>query len=400
MDLTNMQRHKNRALVRSQDDCQLWVQPSQALAVLPRADELELLFSFDNKPLVGCDEIAAVKTELAPEVSGTNSRRTEAGEISAKLKEILNQCLHTVDAERGVQSATHLATTAAQTPAELLLALNRVVARSSRMGLGNDSVSSEQEHLAADAQVAVPVTRRVAAFATNSRRRFVPTITKAPDGLRFESFVDGAEITKDAFGRVLEVHSAFGESLALKYDSKGNLESFYRKDSKGRVHSSGKRDRHGVVVRDPDGRALAVGESMTVDPHGCVAIHNHDGQIVSIDLVRRLHIERRKLGESARHQGAVTAVFTHDGFRMMTHFHDVSVTDGEQVLLPCDKVSRLRFYGRDGSLVEFMSEDELLALRPERVLPPASCSVKEMWRGRWQGGTAWEAVQEYLDLLV
>lgn len=226
-----------------------------------------------------------------------------------------------------------------------------------------------------------------------------PRVEILPDGQRVEYFPDGAEIVRDALGRVTEVKSAGGERLCLQYDSCGNLDSFVRTDVRSRVHSQGRRDKHGVVVRDSEGRVRAAGESMTVDPHGRLSIHNTDGQFVSLDLVRALHIERRRLPDLDGFWSTVTAVFAHDGFRMVTRFHGVAAepfAGSEWWLAGADLI---RFYGRDGSLVEFYSEDDVRRLNPARVLSPASLPIDAVFSGRHQAGTAWEAVKEYVEMI-
>ncbi|SRR5579875_714506 len=343
----------------------------------------------------------------------------EAQEITARMKAVLNQCLLMAIADSEQAFEPPLASGGSRTPEELLRALARAVAASGGARAGwrggyartaqqpeeggePDTQASEPEPPVEEgerAQAADIRSTAVAALVKRHRLRYVPAVTVTPDGLRLESFENGAEIVKDALGRVLEVKSAAGEGIALHYDQSGNLERFQRSDSAGRPHSEGQRDRHGVLVRDPDGRVRACGELMTVDPHGCLSVHNHDGQLVSLDLVRELHIERRRVGGA--HGGTITAVFARDGFRMTTHFHEVSPAgDGGPSIFSEDSRSPLRFYGRDGSLVEFASDEDLLAVRPSRVLPPGSLFVDLPWRAKRRARTAWEAVQEYLELLL
>src|SRR5262249_36878129 len=156
------------------------------------------------------------------------------------------------------------------------------------------------------------------------RSKSCPRVEVFGDGQRIEYFDNGAEIGKNALGRVTDVKSSAGERLSFQYDSCGNLDSFVRMDARAATHSEGRRDKHGIVVRDPEGRVRAAGESMTVDPLGCLCIHNFDGQFVSIDMVRGLHIERRRLPDSQGAWQMVTAVFAHDGFRMASQFYDCS----------------------------------------------------------------------------
>ena len=55
-----------------------------------------------------------------------------------------------------------------------------------------------------------------------------------------------------------------------------------------------------------------------------------------------------------------------------------------------------RFYGRDGSIIDFNSDSELEQLKPKNVLPPGSKPVPAAHRGKRQAGTAWEALREYV----
>jgi hypothetical protein len=340
-----------------------------------------------------------------------------SGDLAAQLKAVLNQCLLTeVAGADGLFQAPGLSAVS-QTPQELLRALARVVAF--KEGGANAPVGSDpsrasdrkesrldgpgalagQTFTAARRPAAAPYA--VANLIRKHRQRLLPEAETTAEGFRIERFQDGSEITKDQLGRVLFIRSSVGESISLHYDRDGNLDSFYRNDAKGRTHSVGKKDKHGVVIRDADGRARAAGESMVVDPHGCLSVHNHDGQMVSVDLVRGLHIERRRWPDGSGHMSTVTAVFAHDGFRMATHFHDVILIDEDELTaFNSEKVSPLRFYGRDGSMIEFASEEELVVVSPLKVLPPASMCVESKWRGKRQSGTAWESVQEYLELLL
>jgi hypothetical protein len=331
-------------------------------------------------------------------------------DLAAHLKAILDQCLLTSAFAGGSGDEPPGQSLKSKSPQELLKLLAGIVSASPALAdSGKDLLAPASTKVSSAAyeshEEKRPATdfdmqgQAVAALAKRHKQRFTPTVTATPDRLRFESFVNGAELTKDALGRVLEVHSPCGERLSLQYDGDGNLESFQRCDSQGRTHSICRKDGHGVVVRSADGRARAAGESLTVDPHGCLSIHNHDGQMVTIDLVRGYHIERRRLADATGHLSTITAVFAADGFRMTTHFHEVILKGGNQSYAG-EKVSPIRFYGRDGSLVEFSGEDDLLAVHPAKVLAPGSFYVCEAWRGKRQAGTAWEAVQEYLELLL
>lgn len=224
------------------------------------------------------------------------------------------------------------------------------------------------------------------------RPREEPRVEVSPDGWRVESFSVGSKIVKDVLGRVIEVHSQFGDCLYFRYGSSGYIEAFERVLANGANHSEGKRDRHGVVVRNSEGRVRAAGESMSVDPRGCFYLHTFDGQFFSVDLVTGIHVERRKVNDDYGTSRFVTSLFAHDGFRMATMFS--AAKRGTEY--GADRASRFRFYGRDGTLIEFLTEDDLYQLRPVRVCQPATYKLCKTWPNRRQAKTAWDAVHEYL----
>ncbi|HEY9783758.1 MAG TPA: hypothetical protein V6D17_00050 [Candidatus Obscuribacterales bacterium] len=224
-----------------------------------------------------------------------------------------------------------------------------------------------------------------------------PELDLLPGGRRRERFDTGAEIVKDSLGRVVEVRSPLGPVLRARYDDNGHLLFFVRTDGGGNLQSYGESDKHGVVVRDPEGRVRAAGESMAIDRVGRLSLVRRDGQFWSIDLARGLHVERRQLVDDDGNWHALTAVFGFDGFRMATRFQDMSEpSDMERSTVTSE---RIRLYGRDGSAIEFESEDDIEALRPSHVWPPGSRPVDKLYRGKWQAGTAWQAVKEYMELL-
>jgi hypothetical protein len=229
-----------------------------------------------------------------------------------------------------------------------------------------------------------------------------PSIETLPHGKRLECFDNGATLVKDALGRVIEIKSNLGPVISIHYDSEGYPDTFIRNDEAHEVHSIGERNKRGVVVRDHAGHVRAAGESMAVDPTGCLSVHTFDGQFFSIDLVRGLHIERRRLIDSTGIWYTLTAVFSSDGFRMMTRFQispdrekRKSANDAYWASMASD--GKLRFYGRDGSVIQFESEEELKQLTPSTVWPPGSRHIEPRWRGYYQAGAAWESVQEYIS---
>lgn len=233
----------------------------------------------------------------------------------------------------------------------------------------------------------------------------IPTLQMLPAGRRLESLENGAKIIKDSLGRVIEVRSPLGPILRTRYDEHGHLRFFMRTDKAGNIQSYGECDKQGVVVHDPEGRVRAAGESMAIDRVGRLSIVRKDGQFWSIDLARGLHVERRQMVDEDGQWKAITAVFAYDGFRMVTRFQSMDGREFDEES-GCFKPTigavvkeEIRLYGRDGSCVQFDSEDAIEELRPSRVWPPASRAVDKKYRNRWQAGTAWQAVREYLELL-
>ncbi|MBP9810961.1 hypothetical protein KBF38_21845 [bacterium] len=248
-----------------------------------------------------------------------------------------------------------------------------------------------------------------------------------------ETFPSGAKVVKDDIGRVQEIVSERGVCVVLGYDDKGHLSSFVRHDASGVVHSQGEVDGPGVLVRDGRGRVKAQGESMQVDARGCVSIAREDGQFWSIDLIRSVHTERRLLPDANGDWIAMTALFCSDGFRMTTRFRKVQGLESEALnhgggaresrntcatsaaasaatsaatakassfvesdFSRAEDSGTYRFYGRDGSIIDFSSDSELEQLKPKNVLPPGSKPVPAAHRGKRQAGTAWEALREYV----
>ena len=232
-----------------------------------------------------------------------------------------------------------------------------------------------------------------------------PTLQLLPAGRRLETLENGAQIVKDSLGRVIEVRSPLGPVLRTRYDDQGHLRFFVRTDKEGNIQSYGESDKQGVVVHDPEGRVRAAGESMAIDRVGRLSIVRKDGQFWSIDLARGLHVERRQMVDEDGQWKAITAVFAYDGFRMVTRFQSMDGREYDEesgCYLPTTGTvirEEIRLYGRDGSCVQFDSEAAIEELRPSRVWPPASRAVDKKYRNRWQAGTAWQAVREYLELL-
>lgn len=223
-----------------------------------------------------------------------------------------------------------------------------------------------------------------------------------PNGQRIESFHNGSMIVKDPLGRVIEVRSIYGDSLFLDYGSFGQLDAFTRLSGKGSTHSICKRDKHGVVVQDKDGRIRATGESMTIDPWGRFYLHNLGGQYFCLDLIGGIHSERRQVRQGDGRTDYITAVFAHDGFRMATLYATAEQGISKEQMPQKEQMTQgkrsvtYRFYGRDGTLLEFPNEDALKHRHPVRSLPPGTQTLNRAWLKHPQAQTAWDALHEYL----
>jgi len=233
------------------------------------------------------------------------------------------------------------------------------------------------------------------------RRAESVTVIAMPAGMRREVYRDGSFIIKDAVGRVTEVRAFDGATMSCSYDEKGHFKSFVRSDARGKIFTTGVKDRHGVVVRDEHGAVRAQGDSMTVDANGCVSIRKFDGQFWSLDVLRGIHIERRILEDASGAWNSLTALLTSDGFRMVTRFQKLQESQPAGYRrfgdwLASTEASKFRFYGRDGSMIQFNNDEDLATLRPSKIWPAGSRQVEREWVGRRQAGTAWEAVHRYI----
>ncbi|HEY9683760.1 MAG TPA: hypothetical protein V6C86_19420 [Oculatellaceae cyanobacterium] len=240
----------------------------------------------------------------------------------------------------------------------------------------------------------------------DAARRMVVGVRSLPLGRRLESHENGAVLEKDELGRVTQIRSASGEIISVYYGKDGAAEGFVRTDSKGKLHSVAECDGNGVVLRDQSGRVRAQGESLCIDPLGRISICRADGQYWSIDLARQMLSEKRRLADPSGRWNALTAVFAADGFRMMTLFQKLSPDVDKKVSSPADanriwstasvEKGSFRFYGRDGSTIEFDSEESLANLAPANVSSPAVRPIEPCWQAKHQAGTAWQSVHEYV----
>lgn len=228
------------------------------------------------------------------------------------------------------------------------------------------------------------------------KKTCTPVVHLLANSRRLEVFRNGAEMVKDALGRVVEIRSQ-GIRVSAFYDKEGRFSSFIRTNQNGSVHSVGEWDKHGVIVRDGEGRIRANGESMTLDPVGCLSVRRSDGQFWSVDFLNGMHTERRQFLDSSGMWNVLTAMFAHDGFRMLTRFQVVGDKRFEDAWSHCD--GELRFYGRDGSVIHFGSDDDVKRMRPRQVWAPGSKHIDASWRSRRQACTAWQAVQEYAEIV-
>lgn len=223
-------------------------------------------------------------------------------------------------------------------------------------------------------------------FELPMRSAKIVQVATLDDGGRQETFDNGSLIKKDALGRPTAVYAQSGECLLLHYDKNNELCEYLRVNPKGELHSIASKTANSVTVRDSQGRVRAVGDSMSVDPWGRFYLYTRDNQFFCIDLVERIHLERRRLSDS---EGAkyITAAFTHDGFRMATTYTSDTSTKGDW------RNITYRFYGRDGSLLQFNSEQELRDLQPSQAKAPGSMPVHQSWNIERQAETAWNSLR-------
>jgi hypothetical protein len=238
-------------------------------------------------------------------------------------------------------------------------------------------------------------------------RRMVVGVKNLPLGRRIESHENGAILEKDELGRVTQIRAQSGEIISVYYGRDGAPEGFVRTDARGVLHSVAECDAQGVVLRDENGRVRAAGDSLSIDPLGRISICRSDGQYWSIDLARQMLSEKRRLADPTGQWTALTAVFAADGFRMMTLFQKLTPAPGKSTVRSQDDANRIwsraavenghfRFYGRDGSTIEFTSEEALASLVPAHVSSPGVRPIEPRWRARHQAGTAWQSVHEYV----
>jgi hypothetical protein len=237
---------------------------------------------------------------------------------------------------------------------------------------------------------------------TNRNRIWQRPLSKPPDtqscgeGHRVESYENGARVMKDELGRVVEV-SSHSNQMFITYSKTGFLSAFCLLDAFGNVLLVGEHDADTVIVKGAKGQIQAVGEYMSVGPNGCLTVHRLDGQFWSVDLVLNTFTERRFMADRNKRMHCLTAIFSDDGFRMMTRFQALPSDgpgDAEHLNFQGNPAQvTLRFYGRDGSMIEFDSDENLESVKPSLVQPAA----KQRLHGKRNNRTAWDAVERYLE---
>jgi len=238
---------------------------------------------------------------------------------------------------------------------------------------------------------------------TNRNRLWQRPLSKPPDtqscgeGHRVESYENGARVMKDELGRVVEVSSHAHHQMFITYSKAGFLSAFCLLDAFGNVLLVGEHDQSSVIVKGAKGQIQAVGEYMSVGPNGCLTVHRLDGQFWSVDLVLNTFTERRFMVDRHKRTHCLTAIFSDDGFRMMTRFQALPSDgsgDAEHLNYQGNPAQiTLRFYGRDGSMIEFDSDENLESVKPSLVHPAA----KQRLHGKRNNRTAWDAVERYLE---
>jgi len=349
---------------------------------------------------------ATVVNETAQQLIAQNPQEGEDAQFLSHLALLLDEWFDRENAEQGEETVTVTESdeellAKRRERAYALLNKGKTAAQKSEterfLGKMNDVGAAAAESHAARRHEQLLRKDREA----RKRELFHTTIPLA-GGMRREVFRDGSYVVKDAVGRVIEARAQDGTAMSFTYDCDGKFKSFVRSDLSGKIHTTGLKDRHGVVVRDANGAVRAQGDSMTVDSTGCVSIRKFDGQFWSLDVMRGIHIERRILEDADGGWNSLTALLTSDGFRMVTRFQKLQEEKRESYrrygdwLASCE-ASKFRFYGRDGSMIQFDNDEDLEALRPSRVWPAGSRPVEREWVGRRQAGTAWEAVHRYIS---
>jgi hypothetical protein len=230
------------------------------------------------------------------------------------------------------------------------------------------------------------------------------------DGNRVEVYSHGACFTKDKNGQVIKIVCSSGDQISFRYALDGKLRSYTKIKASGEPHSTGELNGQSVIVRDDKDKVKALGENMVISANGCLTVHQFDGQFLSTDFVRELHAERRYVESRSNRVFCLTACFAFDGFRLMTNFqvfswcspqHDqednpenhswsISMSEPQGPLI-------FHFYGRDGSFIQFDSQDQLMQLEPGIIMPAGSRMAANPHLAEGLGKTAWDSVNLYAN---
>lgn len=208
-----------------------------------------------------------------------------------------------------------------------------------------------------------------------------------------EHHFDGGRIQTNGLKKIVEICSIAGDRITFQYSSAGELHAFTRFSPAGAVVSNGVDSDGRVVVKDASGRVLLNGEGMSLTASGCLTIGEGPGQTLSIDLLRAVYTERKLVESESGSRFALTAMFALDGFRTVTCFQPLlNNGNGGRAEESSQEQVFMRFYGRDGSMLSFDSEENLKSFSPSQIEPPGSKLVKSVFVEESPAHTAWDAV--------
>ncbi|PWU03520.1 MAG: hypothetical protein C5B53_00385 [Candidatus Melainabacteria bacterium] len=199
----------------------------------------------------------------------------------------------------------------------------------------------------------------------------------------------GAYIRRNSLEQIIEVCSSKGEKIGFGYSPDGSLRIFTRFSSSAEVQALGVWEADQVIVKDSSGSVILVGESMEISETGSLTIHQSERHVYRIDLIHELYTEKQEVEGRDGQLYCLKAIFALDGFRMSTCFESRPENryDLEQAQL------LFRFYGRDGSFLEFDSEERLRTLEPLQSADQGTRTVKPNFIACLDGTTAWDSVK-------
>lgn len=211
--------------------------------------------------------------------------------------------------------------------------------------------------------------------------------------------IEGAVVVRNRLTQISEISSRSGEKIRFTYGAEGDLRSYTRRLPSGQIHSSGEVDGDSIVVRDGAGQVVLIGESMSVSDSGQLAIKRRQGQFLRVDLISETYTERRVVRSEPGNICRLTAMFALDGFRMHTHFQVLKIyrqaSDeiSEETWNAPETHQSLRFYGRDGSVLEFDSIDKV---RLQQNFHAMSFMAQPSLPDGLPGLTAWDSANSYV----